>query len=141
MKEALGTSVVFNLMMVFLGVIIAILIGSVAYSKGFKVRNRIIDIIEKNNGYNEQAAIDIANDLKKLGYRVTDNKDCASRDGNYGIKNDEYNYCIYTYSTSKGDYFGVTVFIQLDLPLIGKYINLPVYGETRVMIDRDILIG
>ena len=42
MKEAIGTSMVFNLIMVFTGVFIAILVGSIAYSKSFKIRNRII---------------------------------------------------------------------------------------------------
>ena len=30
------------------------MIGSIAYSKGFKVRNRIIDIIEKYDGYDKE---------------------------------------------------------------------------------------
>ena len=45
MKEAIGTSMVFNLIMVFTGVFIAILVGSIAYSKSFKIRNRIINIV------------------------------------------------------------------------------------------------
>ena len=47
MKEAIGTSMVFNLIMIFLGIFIILYVSSIAYSKGFKVRNRLIDIIVK----------------------------------------------------------------------------------------------
>lgn len=54
MKEAIGTSMVFNLIMIFLGIFIILYVSSIAYSKGFKVRNRLIDIIEKYDGYTEE---------------------------------------------------------------------------------------
>ena len=35
MKEAIGTSMVFNIILIFLGVFIALYVGSISYSKGF----------------------------------------------------------------------------------------------------------
>ena len=42
MREAIGNTFIVNLLMVFLGVMSALLVGSVSYSKAFKVKNRII---------------------------------------------------------------------------------------------------
>lgn len=142
MKESLGTSLVFNLMMIFVAVIIVILVGSISYSKAFKIRNRIIDRIEEYNGYeiNNGSIEAIESDLKSIGYRIVDKVSCKARDEGQLLTNEyggQYNYCVYKYKTSKGYYYGVTVFINFDIPLIGRYINIPVYGETRVVLIKN----
>lgn len=145
MKEAIGTSMVFNLMMIFIGVMIALLIGSVSYSKGFKVRNRIMDRIEEYKGFNESAQEAISDDLKALGYRITQGNTCkAKKNATLLTENNfsnEYNYCVYEYTTNKGKYYGVTVFITVDIPLIGNYINIPLYGETEIIFEKGTVIG
>jgi hypothetical protein len=140
MKEAIGTSLVFNLMMIFVGVIIVILISSISYTKGFKIRNRIIDRIEEHNGYAADSTVSqaIEADLNAIGYKIVDKSMCKDRENAVKLTKDynDYNYCVYEYSTSKGKYYGVTVFISFDVPLIGQYINIPIYGETRVIYDK-----
>jgi len=140
MKEAIGTSLVFNLMMIFVGVIIVILVSSISYTKGFKIRNRIIDRIEEYNGYSADSTVAsvIEEDLKAIGYRIVEQSMCKEKENAVKLTRDynEYNYCVYEYSTSKGNYYGVTVFISFDVPLIGDYINIPIYGETRVIYDK-----
>lgn len=150
MKEAIGTSFVFNLMMIFIGVLIAMFVGSLAYTKGFKVRNKIIDIIEKYEKYdiNDSAQIDEINDsLSSIGYQVRgDNtsKCKARRNANQvaeTIPNNDYEYCVYVYDTSRGKYYGVTVFIHVDIPLIGGLIDIPLYGESRLVYSKDEIKG
>ena len=141
MKEAIGTSFVFNLVMVFVSVFIVLYVGSIAYSKGFKIRNRIIDIVESNGGYNATASTSIDENLGAIGYQITTRK-CNDRDGATNIDIDSvYNYCLYSYDTSKGDYYGVTVFIRFDIPLIGSTIQIPLYGETRILFDKGKVSG
>ena len=50
MKEAIGSSLLLNIALVFIGIISAILISSIAYSKAFKAKNVIIDTIKNYNG-------------------------------------------------------------------------------------------
>ncbi len=150
MKEAIGTSFVFNLMMIFIGVLIAMFVGSLAYTKGFKVRNKIIDIIEKYEKYdiNDSAQIDEINDsLSSIGYQVRgDNTSKCKARGNASqventIPNNDYEYCVYVYDTSRGKYYGVTVFIHVDIPLIGGLIDIPLYGESRLIYSKDKIEG
>lgn len=142
MKEAIGTSFVFNLMMIFLSLFIVILIGSISFSKGFKIRNRIIDRIEEHQGFNG-ASSDIETDLKAIGYKIVEKQNCKDIDGatlltdNYN----DYNYCVYEFKTSRGNYYGVKVFISFEIPLIGSYINIPLYGETRIIYSKGEIEG
>ena len=111
-----------------------------------EIRNRIIDRIEEYEGYNvETGAIEaIENDLKMIGYKIVDRSNCTNREGGTLLNNSysgQYNYCVYEYNTTKGKYYGVTVFINFDVPLIGNYINIPVYGETRIIFDKGTVEG
>jgi len=132
MKESLGTSMVFTLIMVFVGVFIALFVGSIAYSKGFKVRNRIIDIVQKHEGYTDEAKEEIDENLASIGYRIVD-KPCSRAEN---ISTSDYRYCLYRYNTNKGNYYGVEVFIHFDIPLIGDFIEIPIYGETRLVYEK-----
>ena len=141
MKEAIGTSMVFNLIMIFLGVFIILYVSSIAYSKGFKVRNRLIDIIEKYDGYTEEAKNEIAENLAAIGYRIVDSK-CGDHNGVEPIADDSaYHYCIYQYNTNKGNYYGVQVFIHFDFPIIGGFFEIPIYGETRILFEKSEVQG
>lgn len=148
MKEAIGTTFVFNLVMIFVGVMIALLVGSLAYSKGFKVRNRIINIIEDQNGYTEEAQRAIDENLKAIGYRIkTSSVNCRAQQEKHGGKMIEnatktnYNYCVFENNSTKGKYYGVTVFIHFDIPILGDFVEIPVYGETRIIFDKGTVEG
>ena len=137
MKEAIGNSMVFNLVIIFVGVFIALFVGSISYSKGFKVRNRIIDIIEAHEGYSKDASAEIDENLASIGYPISD-KVCSEYNGKKPMNiNSPYRYCLYEYDTSKGNYYGVTVFIRFDFPLIQEFLEFGVYGETRIIFNKN----
>ena len=76
MREAIGSSLLLNIAIVFIGVISAFLISSIAYSKAYKVKNRIVSIIEKFDGQcnfegygTDNCTIAIENDLIVVNYQ------------------------------------------------------------------------
>ena len=159
MREAIGSAFIVNLILIFIAVISALLIGSINYSKAYKVKDRIIYIIEKYDGMSENqddpARIEIDKQLKSLGYRIDNgfNSDCESlykrkygssyeKNGsklvhgkNIGVN--QYNYCVYRvrFDSSIGDYYSVTTFMRFDIPLIGGLLVFPISGETSVMYE------
>lgn len=142
MKESIGNSYVFSIAIALIGVIFLILIGSLSYSKAFKIKTRIIEIIENHKGYNDSEIRDEIDDyLKTVGYVVTQNapslgNKCAPIDGVTAINTiKNYDYCVYRFNTVKGPYYHVTVFISFDIPVISAYLRFPVSGETRVMYE------
>ena len=59
MREAFGGAFTIKLMLIFLAIYIAFIAVALNYAKAFRVKNKIIDIIEQNEG------IDSYNDTKE----------------------------------------------------------------------------
>ncbi len=142
MKESINNAFLFGLVMFFLAVIIAILVGSLSYSKAFKVKNRIITIIEKNLDYNGSAKLEIDEFLREIGYKTNPlgRNRCPSGHGvllsSYGTN---YRYCVYFNEAGhKGYYFKVAAFMYFEIPVIGDFLEFPIYGETKIIYDLDI---
>ena len=49
MKEAIGNAFIFGLVITFIGIFILFFATSTSYTKAFKVKNKIIEIIEKHH--------------------------------------------------------------------------------------------
>ena len=149
MKEAIANAGVFNLIIIFVIILLAFFIGSLGYTKAFKVKNRIVDEIEKNEGYDAQVQETIENDLKEIGYRMNTNSsrtNCPQEEFN-DIKanaintkvNSNYQYCVYKFdicSDKKTErkkcsvHYRVVAYMYFDVPVISSLIKIPVKGET-----------
>ena len=140
MKAATGNAMLMNIIIVFLVVVMALLVTSISYTKAFRVKNRIVDIIEYHNGdfSKQEITNDINRSLKSIGYRYNNGKQCPVMDGvseNDTYTGTDYLYCVYMYNSNKGKYYKVIAYMYFDIPVVGEYINIPVYGETRVFYD------
>lgn len=149
MKSAIGNTFIMNFIIMFTIIFIALFIGSMTYTKALRIKNRITDIIEQNGGYDKGLSDsdgEITKFLNEAGYRISESQtsDCEKLNGTdiseLGAQvvypssyQSQYRYCIYKFDTKKGSYYGVKVFMYLDLPIVGDMIELPVYGETKVM--------
>ena len=143
MKESIANSYVFMIVIIFVGVIMLVFLSSLAYSKAFKVKNKIIDLIEKyDDGYepnqktlNEQ----IDEMLKNIGYRVnTRQHTCPERKTNSGKvltalnTPENYRYCIYKETQGRGDQYYVIVYMYFDIPIVDSNLEFPLSGQTKV---------
>ena len=138
MKEATGQAGLMNIMLFIIGIIIMILAGSIAYSKAFRVKNRIIDIIEKYGEFSATAQSEIELTLTNIGYRSvsvnTSASHCPKVTGFVNQLGSQHLYCVYkSEKNSSGTYFyKVVAFMYFDLPVIGNFIEIPVSGETKI---------
>lgn len=130
MREALGNSLLMNLIVIFSGIVILFFVGIMSYSKAYRVKNRIIEVIEKYETYDGNAQNEISADLKRIGYRSISNKKCSE-----GNKNSTtYSYCVYEKNdTNNGKYYEVVTYVQFEFPVIGDFITFPVKGETKIL--------
>jgi len=142
MRESMSNSIIFNIIITFVGIVIALLIGSLSYSKAFKVKNRIIEIIEKHEKYDITVRQEIDEMLSSIGYRVASNgkQNCPTKTGAtiINVFSSSYRYCIYQYDTGingRGRYYGVLAYMYFDIPVIGDRLEFPVYGETKIIYD------
>jgi len=159
MKESIGNSFIFYIVIIFVFIFIALFVGSTSYTKAFKVKNRIISIIEKHNDTPSKAVKDnggldttikdeITLNLKTVGYRVKKPGE-ADRCDRYFQKHysnqlassyivaktgtSTHDYCIARFDTPKGSYYAVIAYMYLDVPVIGSKLSIPIYGETKIM--------
>jgi len=136
MKESIANTYILNIVIVFVIIFMFFFAGSLSYTKAFKVKNKIVDILEKYETYDKNAIQEIEQQLGEMGYRVSKgNKACPTRNGKTSIAStiNAYRYCVYEYETPKGNYYGVAAYMYFDFPIIGGTMEFPVYGETKIM--------
>lgn len=157
MKEAIGNSFIFYIVIIFVFIFIALFVTSTSYTKAFKVKNKIINILEKygddaiteSGNLKRNVKNEIEDNLSLIGYRIRktgEKSSCQDYFTKHNLKEDtkylvsdeanksaDYDYCIAKFDTTKGSYYGVVTYMYLDLPIIGSKISIPIYGETKVM--------
>jgi hypothetical protein len=156
MRESLGGSMLLNLVLIFAGLVIILFVGILSYSKAYKVKNRIVEIIEKYGAYEKidsstntnVVTNEINENLKTAGYETSLSKKCntirnrlvnekyngelsQNLNQSYG-----YNYCVFEMNKSEnstGKYYVVVTFIHFQVPIIGDVLTFPIYGETKIL--------
>ena len=130
MKEAFGTAYVVNFVIIFVILFIFFFVAGMSYTKAFKIKNRIVDIIEENECYSEDATCEskeqIDDILNEAGYRVTNLKpNCKTIQGARLLTTttNTFNYCVYKFDTSKGSYYKAAAFMYYEIPVIGENIK------------------
>lgn len=143
MREAIGQALFINIILVFVIIFIVLFASSTNYTKAFKVKNKIISIIEENNGYNNTARDQINTYLGNISYRISQTS-CNNNDKHYKnsdsvlINTDSnYKYCVEKVTTTKEGteqtFYGVTAYMYYEIPIISSMVEIPIYGETKTI--------
>lgn len=161
MKEAIGGTWLFGIVITFIVFFTTFISFSTNYSRTFKVKDEILTIIERYKGVNSKTINKINSELKDMGYFTTGN--CVDNSGEksspsknysnwFGFKtssttatknSSKSNYCIRRYLISAANagpvghpsasYYQVVVFFELDWPVVGPMLSTRVEGETSVI--------
>lgn len=140
MKDAIGGSLLLNIVVIFTSVIILMFVGILAYSKAYKIKNRVIEVIEENAVYNENVADALSDDLTRAGYRTATKDQIKSKCENGNLTEDwsGHLYCVYRIqvdesNSDRGYYYQVVTYVHFDFPVIGSMLTIPVKGETKIL--------
>ena len=157
MRDAIGGVFVIEFIIVFLLIVNSYLAFSVNYTKAFRVKNRVISIIENYEGLTDgelgsKRAIEkmMIENHYSINSAYTDR--CETLDGaKTYIKspNNVGGFCFYITATSesgqglasetyKGTVYSVAVFVNIDLPVLNKlfpyFSNVfAIKGETKTI--------
>lgn len=158
MRESIGGTWLLGFVVLFIVLFSGYLAVSINYTKAFKVKNQIINLIEQNEGFRtsaygniESVSIDqLANSdrtedqiyhyIKDVGYASANIE--SSKCDRYGTYYTG-GYCIRKICTANGVYYKVTSFIKFELPLIWTSFTIPINGETKMIFydDSDVRCG
>ena len=136
MKDAVGGSLLLNMVVIFVSVVILLFVGIIAYSKAYKIKNKIIEVIEKYEKYDENVAAELLDELSRSGYIVATEEQIRNKCGNDSLSIEEgagHLYCIYYDSTQEGYLYKVVTYTKFEFPLIGDILMIPVKGETKIL--------
>jgi cell division protein YceG involved in septum cleavage len=129
MREAFGGSWLLGFVAFFIVLLSSYLAISVNYSKAFKTKNQIINIIENNEGFTANAEEEIDNVLRNGGYYITSTFSCNNNQGTFQAGG----YCLKTLKGTGGTYYKVTTFIVFNMPLVEFTVKIPITGETKTI--------
>lgn len=130
MREAIGGTLLIKLVMFFVVIYVCFLGVAVNYSITFRVKNQIINLIESYEGY-ENAKSHIEAYIADVGYYKTTVVDVSLDDAEC-----VNGYCIESIDAVRGTYYRVTTYVTFDFPIVGKFTNFPVKGESRVVYKK-----
>lgn len=110
MREAIGGTLLMQIVLIFLIVYIMFMAVVINYGRVFRAKNNLITYIETEEGFKEGMT-------RKVRERATD----------LGYTGDIY-VCYTDGNNTK--YFSIMLYINFDLPLISSGVQIPVNGET-----------
>lgn len=144
MRDAVGGTFMIKLILVFLAVYIIFMGVALNYAKAFRVKNRVMDIIEQNEGMEES---DFKNLSGTNNVGVTGKINEYLNEVSYNVilsdKNKENRgtcfdkgFCIditekENLSGVISTYYKVTTFVKIEFPFFNLSFTIPITGETR----------
>lgn len=143
MRESIGSTFLYNIIFLFIIVVMGLLTATLNYYKGYKINSHILHAVSRYSGYNDSSKAEIDRVFNNIGYSA-EKGDCPERENAVALtKNDTY--CLYYYpderssaEKTRGDVtsdgmplyyaYGVTTFISVELPIVGKF-KVPVFSK------------
>lgn len=147
MRDSVGGTFMIYVLIIFLSVYIVFVAVAFNYARAFRVKNKVIDIIEQNEGIKEMDGNDnltgitsgvfgqIDTYLNNVSYRV--NNIGESNCKGYDYINTNRGYCISKTNQDssidgiESSYYKVRTFVYIEFPFLKLKFTIPVNGETR----------
>lgn len=132
MRDAFGGAFSLKLMLIFLMIYIFFVCIALNYAKAFRVKNRIINIIEQNEVFdaNGQTGNAIDSYLNQASYIINypDVKKVSSCSELYGR-----GYCVVPKDSAGKTYYLVETYMIFNIPILNIKFPIAIKGETRVV--------
>lgn len=155
MRESMGGLWLFGIVITFIVLFVSFIAYSISYTRAFKVKNEIINYIERAEGFtqydgdvrsvtddelrtmtNPPVEVQAYLQAKNVGYNysLSEQIDCSI--GDYGSMQ-AGGYCIKRFCPSNENgqqiYYKVTTFITFKIPVLNFLFKIPVTGETKTL--------
>ena len=150
MRQTIGGTWLFQLMILFILLFAAFIILTLNYSRTVRVKNELIDMFEKYEGLNSRSIELVNSYLTYNGY--TTQGVCAEEDtpgiyGSFDLSRTtleparagvKYYYCVSKFSgANTTNYYQITLFYKFNLPIIGDVTGFSIRGTTGNFQSQD----
>lgn len=159
MKEGISYTFLLNIIIIFIVVCAAIVMGIFSYYKAFRANTIISQAIEKFEGYNCESKEEIATKLNNISYNTPFEVKCKNGEKQCEVdENSNYKIISYNLNISSGDkyagqnemssivnsnnsestktyQYGIYTYMYFDVPIISKIIKFPFFTKTDIMYE------
>jgi len=131
MKDSMGSTVLIQIFVVFMVVFIILMASILNYTKTFRIKNQVINIINRHGGYTSDAREEIKDYISKSSIYGQ----CVLLEGTNDFGSSTTDRCeIKEYKVKDavgGSYYKVRVYVTFMFPLIKETLHIPITGETK----------
>ena len=131
MKDSVGSTVLMKIFVVFMVVYIILMASILNYTKTFRIKNQVVNIINRHGGYTALADSEIIDYISKSSIYGK----CNLLEGNNEFGSNKEDKCeIKQYQMTDaagGSYYKVRVYVTFQFPLIKQTLQIPITGETK----------
>ena len=151
MRDAIGQVFTLQIILAFVLLINGYMAYSVNYTRAFRVKNQIVNIIEQYEGpYNDEGIDKINEYIDRMAYDVNNQQmlNFQNENADYNPECPGYNgWCYIEHNVSvndadgerNGKYYSIVTFVNIDIPVINNILGLgnflQVVGETRTIYE------
>ena len=123
MRESIGGAMIFWIVLFLFSIFIAFIAFIIKYARVYKIKNSVINYIDKNGGIVKHSDIDGV--LNNMTYQ----------------QSGEYKICRY-FPSDEGVFYYIELYSNTEFPLVGKWLHyvISIKGETRQFdLNEEIL--
>ena len=158
MKESISYAFLLNIIILFVVVCFAIVMGIFSYNRAFRANTIISQTIEKYEGYNCASKEEIALKLDNISYNTPFRVSCNNKETpcevdpnstyavisyNLDINGNKYagnNLMSSTVDTQSSQQtrtyqYGIYTYMYFDIPVISKLAKIPFFSKTDIMYE------
>jgi len=140
MREAVGSTFLFKIMIIFIFFFASFLAIAINYSQAFRIKNQVINLIEQYEGLNDTSEAKIFNLINSSGYyrEINSCNGYGNPVSNPDTETQINGLCVRRFTTGIDDtdaYYSITTFVSFNLPIVGNFFTFPVKGETKVITN------
>lgn len=152
MRNTIGGTWLLGLMIVFIMFFVGFIVLTINYSRTVRIKNEMIEMVEKYEGLNASSIELVNNYLRYAGYDASGYclTDGESENGVYGSLDltgtnleqaragVKYYYCVKKYKgANTSNYYQVIIFYKFNLPVIGNASGFTIKGSTSNFQSND----
>lgn len=152
MRHTIGGTWILGIALVFILFFCGFIILTLNYSRTVRVKNEMIDMVEKYEGINRESITLLNNYLYYAGYDVSgvcvnEGEDEIGVYGATSLSNStleparegtKYFYCIKKYDgANTSNYYQIIIFYKFNLPIVGETSGFTIKGTTSNFQSHD----
>lgn len=141
MRDAIGGTFMLRILIIFIVLYIVFMCFAVSYAKTFRLKNKVIDILEQQGSGDSGVINDIDEYLASNAYNFpgTNHSQVYNHCPNASENLTSKGACIVPKDSGNNRYYQVYLYIVYYFPFFHWEVVMPVGGETEVIPEEVIL--